>query len=90
MVGPKSFIGVIYLAILIGTRSLSAQAAANPSVRAAELRARIEATRELAFKRTRLLVRLPAAQELGMISWLAYDSQHKVIWLIQRLSLIHI
>jgi hypothetical protein len=84
MVGPKLFIGVIYLVVLIGTRSLSAQAATNTSVRAAELRARIEATPKLTFKRTRLSVELPAAQELGMISWLAYDSQHKVIWLIQR------
>lgn len=61
-----------------------AQARGNPSARSAELRARIEATRELPFKKTKLVVKLPAPRELGMISWLAYDSRHKVLWLLQR------
>lgn len=84
MVGPMLFTGMICLAVLSGTGSISAQATAIPSARAAELRARIVATPELAFRKTKLIVRLPAQQELGMISWLAYDSQRRVIWLIQR------
>ena len=84
MAGPRLFIGMVCLALLAGDRLPSSQVTANPNARAAQLRARIEATRKLAFKETRLLVKVPAAQELGMISWLAYDSRQKVVWIIQR------
>jgi len=84
MFNLKLFIGMICFSLLLGNRSLSAQAAANPDVQSAGLRTRIEATPRLQAKQTKLLVKLPAGQQLGMISWLAYDSQHKVTWLIQR------
>ncbi len=80
----KLFIGMICLAVLAAAKTLPAQAAANPDSQAAKLRATIEATPKLALKETKLLVKLPATQELGMISWLTYDSRHKVLWLLQR------
>jgi hypothetical protein len=84
MVGSKLFIRMVCVALWIGSRSLWAQPASNPEAQAAELRARIEATPILQFKKMELLVKLPATQELGMISWLAYDPRHAALWLIQR------
>jgi hypothetical protein len=84
MAGLRLFVGMICVALLIGDRLPSSQVAADPDARAAELRARIEATPKLPLEKTWILVKLPAGQELGMISWLAYDSRHKIVWLIQR------
>lgn len=83
MFRPGLFLGILCLALLSPHRSLSAQATATSSARDAELRSRIEATPRLAFTKTTLAASLPAHQ-LGMVSWLAYDSRHKIIWLIQR------
>lgn len=51
---------------------------------AAQLGARIESAPQLPLRRTELRVRLAAGQSLGMVSWLAHDSQNGVTWLVQR------
>jgi sugar lactone lactonase YvrE len=84
MINSKWLIRIICLALSIGSRTLSAQAASNPEAQAAELRAKIEATPILPLNKLELSVKLPAAQQPGMISWLAYDSRHQSLWLIQR------
>ncbi|HMD18248.1 MAG TPA: 6-bladed beta-propeller [Terriglobales bacterium] len=51
---------------------------------AAKLRAMIEAAPKLPLEQTDLAVKLPAGQELGMVSWVARDPETGVTWLIQR------
>jgi hypothetical protein len=50
----------------------------------AKLRALIEAARRLPLEQTALPVKLPAGEELGMVSWLARDPKIGVTWIIQR------
>lgn len=48
------------------------------------LRARIEASPKLSFVPTNLAIKLPEGQQMGMVSWIAYDRERGVTWLIQR------
>jgi DNA-binding beta-propeller fold protein YncE len=51
---------------------------------AAELRAMIESSPRLELIQTDLPIKLPANQELGMVSWIARDPKSGITWLIQR------
>ena len=88
MFSRKLLIGAICLPLFFcgqGGRTLAQEIETeHPDLRAAKLRAMIEAAPKLPLERTELPVKLPAGQELGMVSWLAHDEKTGVTWLIQR------
>jgi DNA-binding beta-propeller fold protein YncE len=57
---------------------------ADLKAKASRLRAKIESAPRLPLVETRLAVKLPPGQELGMVSGLAYDAKARLIWIIQR------
>jgi|HubBroStandDraft_3_1064219.scaffolds.fasta_scaffold217494_1 hypothetical protein len=82
---PKLLIGMICLPLLTPGRPALTSAGVDAVDRgSAKLRALIEAARRLPLEQTALPVKLPAGEELGMVSWLARDPKIGVTWIIQR------
>jgi streptogramin lyase len=84
MHSQKLLIGMICLPLLAQGRPTLAQAETEAGIQAADLRARIQSAPKLPLKLTDFIVKLPKGEELGMVSWLAYDPKTGVTWLIQR------
>jgi 6-bladed beta-propeller len=81
----KLLIGVICLPLLTpGWPALTSAGIDAMDRDSAKLRAMIEAAPKLPLEQTELPVKLPAGEELGMVSWLARDPKSGVTWLIQR------
>src|SRR5579863_4162055 len=74
MLGRKQLIRLICLLII--ARSAEAQTD--------HLRSRIESSPELPVERSEVAVNLPQGEEMGMVSWMAYDAKTGTTWMLQR------
>lgn len=82
MLGWKLWVGTICLLVLAGSQPVIGLAGAD--ARSAHLRSWIESSPELPVERIEVVVNLPKSQEMGVVSWIAYDPKSGTTWMLQR------
>lgn len=81
MFASKLWMGTICLLVLARGQPVIL---AGVEAQTAHLRSRIESSPELPVERIEIAVNLPKGEEMGMVSWMAYDPKTGTTWILQR------